>query len=208
METEYEVEVEKTGSDRAKMTVTRVPKVGAGVAVIVIILVIVSLVIAIALLPIAFPISLIITGNQYANKGIPVTDLVLTNRSNVSVVENSDPYDRIDDDTYLLMESYMEDGKTVSAYATFQNQEDRKKFHGVVYYEQPTHVNQSTIIRVYTDGQLAYESGELGRDTHCFDINIEGVSEIRIEAFCVDSELNYYGEVVKARLYFYGELNK
>lgn len=209
---EFEVEAKRTGPDSAEVHVRRVPNVGALVVVIVIFLVIASLVIAIALTPIAFPIALGITIHQHANKAIPVTDLVMTDSANVSWVTKSgytNVYERdIPDGTYLDMTSYVEDGKTVVACATFQNQEDRKEFHGTVYYFKPSHVEQIAIIRVYADGKLAYDSGALGRDWRDFDINIEGVTEIRIEAHCTYSELNYYGEVVPAQLYFTGGLNK
>lgn len=159
----------------------------------------------------AFVIAFIMTSVQYTNKGIPVTDLVMTDSANASWVTKSgytNTYEAdIPDGTYLEMTSRMEDGKSVVARATFQNQEDRKVFNGCIYYFQPTHVEQTAMIRVYVDGKLAYESGALGRDWHYFDVSIDGASEIRIEAHCTDSELNYYNEVVPARFYFSGGLN-
>ena len=156
-----------------------------------------------------FVAAIIMTAADYINPGIPVTDLVMTDSANVIIETNSDNYDyEKPQGTYLKMTSYIDNEQTVVAHATFQNQENLKNFYGTVDYLKPSHVEQSAIFRIYTDGVLAYDSGELGKDIHAFEIDVDDVSEIRIEAHCTYSELNYYGETVYAVFYFDGELKK
>ena len=155
-----------------------------------------------------FIISVIIVSAQYNNPLIHMTDLTITSSSNAKI-ETREFLNYSEKQPCLLLESYVEDGKTVVAYATFENnQSDRKRLTGSVTFIPEYRSIDKCIFRIYLDGILAYDSGEMGGnyDEQTVDISIDGVSKIRIEAYCTDSA--YSGELLRPQMLFRGYLEK